>query len=59
LAYTYGLQYAESYFYAAGARVNAVNDSLSFTNINTSQTGVCDLDSIQFTPFTSGGTVIT
>lgn len=58
LAYTYGLQYAESYFYAAGARVNAVEDSISFTNINTSLQGLCDLDSIQFTPFTSGGTVI-
>jgi hypothetical protein len=39
--------------------VNAVDDSLSFTNINTSLQGACDLDSIQFTPFTSGGNVIT
>jgi IgGFc binding protein/CHU_C Type IX secretion signal domain/PKD domain/SprB repeat len=58
LAYAYGMGNPESYFYAAGARVNAVDDSLSFTNINTTQTGACDLDSIQFTPFTSGGNVI-
>ncbi|MFT4600245.1 MAG: gliding motility-associated-like protein [Arenicella sp.] len=58
LAYTYGLQWAESYFYAAGTRVNAIDDSISFTNINTSIAGLCDLDSIQFTPFTSGGNVV-
>ncbi|MEO9531772.1 MAG: PKD domain-containing protein [Crocinitomicaceae bacterium] len=58
LAYAYGMGDPESYFYAAGARVNAVEDSLSFTNINTSLAGLCDLDSIQFTPFTSGGNVI-
>lgn len=59
LAYAYGMGNPESYFYAAGARVNAVDDSISFVNINTSQQGLCDLDSIQFTPFTSGGQVIT
>ncbi|MBD3638557.1 MAG: gliding motility-associated C-terminal domain-containing protein [Crocinitomicaceae bacterium] len=59
LAYAYGMGNPESYFYAAGARVNAVDDSLAFTNINTGQPGVCDLDSIEFTPFTSGGQVIT
>ncbi|MCB9222767.1 MAG: gliding motility-associated C-terminal domain-containing protein [Crocinitomicaceae bacterium] len=58
LAYAYGMGNPESYFYAAGARVNAVDDSISFLNINTSQQGLCDLDSIQFTPFTSGGQVI-
>ncbi len=58
LAYAYGMGNPESYFYAAGARVNAIDDSLSFTNINTSIAGLCDLDSIQFTPFTSGGNVI-
>jgi gliding motility-associated-like protein len=59
LAYAYGMGNPESYFYAAGARVNAVDDSISFVNINTSLQGLCDLDSIQFTPFTSGGTVLT
>lgn len=58
LAYAYGMGNPESYFYAAGARVNSIDDSLSFTNINTSQAGLCDLDSIHFTPFTSGGNVI-
>ena len=57
LAYAYGMGNPESYFYAAGARVNSIDDSISFTNINTSQAGLCDLDSIQFTPFTSGGNV--
>lgn len=58
LAYAYGMGNPESYFYAAGVRVNSVDDSLSFTNINTSLQGLCDLDSIEFTPFTSGGQVI-
>ncbi len=58
LAYAYGMGNPESYFYAAGARVNSIDDSLSFTNINTSQAGLCDLDSIHFTPFTSGGNVL-
>ncbi|UKN01908.1 gliding motility-associated C-terminal domain-containing protein [Paracrocinitomix mangrovi] len=59
LAYAYGMGNPESYFYAAGVRVNAVDDSLSITNINTSQQAQCDLDSIQFFPFTSGGDVVT
>ena len=59
LAYAYGMGNPESYFYAAGARVNSVDDSLSFTNIGTSIPGSCDLDSIEFTPFTSGGDVLT
>jgi len=58
LAYAYGMGNPESYFYAAGARVNAIDDSISFTNINTTVTGACDLDSVEFTPFTSGGNVI-
>lgn len=58
LAYAYGMGNPESYFYAAGARVNAVDDSLSFTNINTGQVAACDLDSVLFTPFTSGGPVV-
>ncbi len=57
LAYTYGSQWAESYFYAAGVRVNSIDDSISFTSLSTSASGLCDVDSIQFTPFTSGGTV--
>ncbi|MCG8576363.1 MAG: PKD domain-containing protein [Flavobacteriales bacterium] len=58
LAYTYGLQWAESYFYAAGVRVNAIDDSISFTSVGTSNPNQCDIDTVLFTPFTSGGTVV-
>ena len=57
LAYAYGMGSPESYFYAAGARVNSIDDSISISSINTGVT-LCDLDSIQFTAFTSGGTVV-
>ena len=58
LAYTYGLQWAESYFYAAGVRVNSIDDSLSFTSLSSTASGLCDVDTIEFTPFTSGGPVV-
>lgn len=58
LAYTYGLQWAESYFYAAGVRVNMVDDSISFAHINSTNPNFCDIDTIEFVPFTSGGTVV-
>ncbi len=58
LAYTYGLQNAESYFYAAGVRVNSIDNNIVITNISTGNNGPCHLDSILFTPITSGGTVL-
>lgn len=55
LAYAYGLKHAESYFYAAGIRVNAIDDSLSFSSITGTGADQCDGNVIEFTPYTSGG----
>ncbi|MBN4072936.1 gliding motility-associated C-terminal domain-containing protein [Crocinitomix catalasitica] len=58
VAYAYGVKYAESYFYAAGVRVNSISDSLSFTSITGTGSDQCDGNVIAFTPYTSGGTVV-
>lgn len=55
LAYTYGVKSAESYFYAAGVRLNAISDTVTIANLNAED--LCDEDSILFTPVTSGGIV--
>jgi len=55
LAYTYGVKNAESYFYAAGVRLNSIEDTVTISNLSAED--LCDEDSIQFTPLTSGGIV--
>ncbi len=55
LAYTYGVKFAESYFYAAGVRLDVLTDTVTIDNLNASD--LCDNDSILFTPVTSGGDV--
>ncbi|MFT5821028.1 MAG: PKD repeat protein [Crocinitomix sp.] len=56
LAYTYGVKYAESYFYAAGVRLNSISDTIEIQNLNAFD--LCDNDTIQFTSITSGGIVV-
>ncbi len=58
LAYAYGHQWAESYFYSAGCRVNIVEDSIDFDQYIGTNPNFCDIDTVQFTPYTSGGPVI-
>lgn len=55
LAYTYGLKSAESYFYAAGVRLNNVEDTIEINNLSASD--LCDNDSILFEALTSGGVI--
>jgi gliding motility-associated-like protein len=55
LAYTYGVKDAESYFYAAGVRLNSIEDTVAISNLSAED--LCDEDSILFTPLTSGGIV--
>ncbi|MBN4072938.1 PKD domain-containing protein [Crocinitomix catalasitica] len=58
LAYTYGHQWAESYFYSAGVGVNNINDSLAMSQYLGTNPNFCDIDTVLFEAFTSGGTVL-
>ena len=53
-AYAYGLGYAASYYYSAGAVLNVLDDSINISNVTTGSNTYCINDSVNFQASATG-----